>query len=216
MQIVKSNRMVQNLSERNDLRFPPSIDDSTFIDNSYKIGANNKGFKDSILVLYIDYLQKTSSRANQLSYLKSEKKIFADEINEFKTKSIACYMLVFLGVLFFLPGYYGIYRQQYIKDKISEYQQRSLQAAHIRCQSCGKVFSSMVKYGREQDGTDSSSFCNSCYDKGKFTEPDISFAEIKRRALTSAERTKKENRLLAKTIENLERWRPDNYQEPNY
>ena len=146
-------------------------------------------------------------------HYKNEKQVIINEIEGYKTTKWAyCFMALF-GSLVFILGYYGIYNEQSIKDIILVNQRKSLQIPHIRCQGCGKIFSSMIKFGRELDNCESKSFCNDCYKKGKFTEPDITFSEIEGRALATIERTKKERRSLSTLLRNLDRWRLDSYSD---
>jgi hypothetical protein len=148
-----------------------------------------------------------------LSHYKRERQTTTYELEEYKTTKWAYYLIALLGSLFFILGYYGIYHEQSVKDKILVNQQRNLQISHTRCQSCGKFFSSMIKHGHERDNSESKSFCNGCYENGQFTEPDITFSAIERRALDTIERTKKESRQLSKLLRNLERWRIDTYSD---
>lgn len=46
------------------------------------------------------------------------------------------------------------------------------------CQSCGMPIFSGEEAGTEKDGTESSSYCVHCYQKGEFTEPDLSHEEM--------------------------------------
>ncbi len=48
------------------------------------------------------------------------------------------------------------------------------------CQSCGMPLSKDEHGGgTEKDGTKSADYCSKCYDKGTFTEPDITLQEMK-------------------------------------
>jgi hypothetical protein len=212
LQIILSNRAITSLLERHKFDSPVSIDDTAFIQRTYS-PLYDKNVKDSILVIYIEYLQKSKTHAMLLSHYKNEKQAIANELEEYETTKWAYYLMALFGSLSFILGYYGIYNEQSVKDTILVNQQRNLHIPHIRCQSCGKVFSSMVKFGQEQDNCASKSFCNGCYKNGKFTEPDITFSEIESRALGTIERTKKERRLLSKLLRNLDRWRIDIYSD---
>lgn len=46
-----------------------------------------------------------------------------------------------------------------------------------RCQSCGMPLGPGF-YGTEADGTESHEYCKFCYQKGVFTEPDITLADM--------------------------------------
>ena len=49
-----------------------------------------------------------------------------------------------------------------------------------KCQSCGMPLSKDPKgSGTNSDGTKSNMYCSYCFDKGQFTQPDISLEEMK-------------------------------------
>jgi hypothetical protein len=57
LQIILSNRFITNLLDQHKLESQVSIDDTTFLERTYS-PVNKKNVKDSILVIYIEYLQK--------------------------------------------------------------------------------------------------------------------------------------------------------------
>jgi ribosomal protein S14 len=67
------------------------------------------------------------------------------------------------------------------------------------CQSCGNNFSSVRRYGKNQDGTFNLGLCNECYDDGDFVESDryCEKHEIKRRISKNRKR---------RFFDKLERW----------
>lgn len=46
------------------------------------------------------------------------------------------------------------------------------------CQSCGMPLMSVNDFGKTETGVVNMDYCNYCYDKGKFTKPDITFDEM--------------------------------------
>lgn len=54
-----------------------------------------------------------------------------------------------------------------------------MEKTHKACQSCGMPFSKDAKGGgSNSDGTISKMYCSHCYEKGKFTQPDITAEEM--------------------------------------
>lgn len=77
----------------------------------------------------------------------------------------------------------------------------------IFCQSCGKRFSSIRDYGRNEDGTIKNGFCEDCFSEGSFIkEKDDVIKEIE---TTIKEKDRKKN--IIKRLEGLERWKKDEY-----
>lgn len=134
LQIVLSNRSITNLLEGHKFESPVSINDSTFLQRTYS-PVNNKNVKDSILVIYIEYLQKAKTYAMLLIHYKNEKQAITNELEEYNTSKWTYYLTALLGSVFFILGYYGIYNEQSIKDTILIHQQRNLHISHSRCQS---------------------------------------------------------------------------------
>lgn len=47
-----------------------------------------------------------------------------------------------------------------------------------RCQSCGMPLTSIGLYGTDKDGTPSVDYCQFCFRKGEFVDPDITQAQM--------------------------------------
>ncbi|MCF8368822.1 MAG: zinc ribbon domain-containing protein [Bacteroidales bacterium] len=79
------------------------------------------------------------------------------------------------------------------------------------CQSCGMPLNKdSNKGGTETDGTKTEKFCSHCYDKGKFTRPEITADEMK--ALVKGQLKKMGfpgfiAGFFTKNIPKLERWK---------
>ncbi|MNQ71274.1 putative zinc ribbon domain protein [compost metagenome] len=80
------------------------------------------------------------------------------------------------------------------------------------CQSCGKKFSSIIKYGTNKDSTNNYSFCKTCYTKGKFNNPTLTKEEFL--MLVQNEIANKNwwsRQILMSRFRTLERWKDDMY-----
>ena len=79
------------------------------------------------------------------------------------------------------------------------------------CQSCGMPFSRDAKGGgTEADGAKSAEFCSHCYERGRFTMPDVTVQEMQSRVkskLTEAGVPRLMAALLVRRIPKLTRWR---------
>lgn len=79
------------------------------------------------------------------------------------------------------------------------------------CQSCGMPLNKDEKGGgTELDGSISTMYCSHCYEKGKFTLPNISADEMRERVsgkLIEMKFPKFAARLFTRNIYKLERWK---------
>ena len=79
------------------------------------------------------------------------------------------------------------------------------------CQSCGMPLAHRYDFGTDSDGTRINDYCHHCYDRGRFTDPDLTAARmveqsagflVRQTCMTSEQaRT-----LAAETIPQLKRW----------
>lgn len=118
-------------------------------------------------------------------------------------------ILLKIGVILFLLGIFmwvidEPYDPKIVLVKINE-------KLYPYCQSCGKKFSAMRKYGKEFNGSDNLAFCEECYNEGKFTDDmtkeefiEKSNAEIKKRNWFA-------KKILKSRFRNLDRWNKDRY-----
>ena len=208
---IESNQLVTNFSSRHNQDTTFDIDDDDFLKKTLGLKWTNKNYKDSILSLYFNYAKIYGLHANLLKHYTNEISSLNQEQDNIHSIRFAMYILISIGFIFVLLGYYGILYQQNIQDEILLAQQNDLQRIQTRCQSCGKFFSSIIKFGKELDGTNSPYFCSSCYINGQFTEPDISFEEIKNKALEQTIRNKRERKKIIQSLQSLDRWKLDNY-----
>lgn len=129
--------------------------------------------------------------------------------SEMQTFYILEIVLVIIGTGFLLLGSYHLTNQNVIADvfnKLQVAEKRNL-VGYSECQSCCKVFSPMIKRGRESNGSENKAFCIHCYDLGKFTEPDLRADDVVNN-ITHSTKTKssfQKGRITAK-IHSLGRW----------
>ena len=79
------------------------------------------------------------------------------------------------------------------------------------CQSCGMPLSHRYDFGANADGTRINDYCHHCYDRGHFTDPDLTADQMLERSAAFLVRqtcmTADEARALASaTIPRLKRW----------
>lgn len=119
-------------------------------------------------------------------------------------------MLEVLGAIFFVLGFivWALAETPQNIDKELEYYSKKLEdRTYINCQSCGRRFTSVRKYGLEEDGNINYAFCQNCYSNGEFINKDLTVEEI---IAQTIERNKKKpwfvKKIIINEVKNLERW----------
>lgn len=205
-------KISNSLSKKYDVKNPITYSDSTVSFNRILSGPKNDlAVSDSLNNLWNDYLTNSFkldliSKKLEFSkkYLDEEenlKKAYFDNYNEIRNFG---FFIFLLGILLWSADIPALQKdRKLIKqgDKIYSF-----------CQSCGKKFSSVLKYGTNKDKSKNYAFCNCCYKKGKFTNPNLTKEEF---IETSMESIKKRNwlykRILKNRLNDLERWSENIY-----
>ena len=69
-------------------------------------------------------------------------------------------------------------QQSYLMDNIRKMQKEKIDMQEIFCESCGMPLAEAEDmFGTEADGNKSTEYCIYCYEKGAFTEPDLTLEE---------------------------------------
>lgn len=143
-----------------------------------------------------------------------EEKVFMTKKAYFKNVLQNIILLIFFGAILFISGInLWTKKEQYEKDILIR-QNLEKPTYSKNCQSCGKVFDSLITAGSEENGNKNYNFCRACYKNGVFTNPDMTFLEIQQ--ITKAEletlriKPKAINRII-KEIAKLDRWKINKY-----
>lgn len=78
------------------------------------------------------------------------------------------------------------------------------------CQSCTYPIDNAEDRGTEKDGTKSDLYCKYCYEKGEFTDPDMTLQRMIEIATTEMNRQNLPEQLISQAISklpNLLRWK---------
>lgn len=83
------------------------------------------------------------------------------------------------------------------------------------CQSCGLPMKCEGDFGTEEDGSPSPEYCRSCYWKGEFVMPTLTFEEMRdmcaeRMAETGFVTYEDACDMMSRLLPTLKRWRQDN------
>lgn len=202
----KIKKSSENLSLQYDVVNPISKKDSSIVFTRIIRGKENEMLvSDSINTLWTNYsnkkfrqeilIKKDELLGEKLKEEKSLRETYDDQNDQLRM----------IGYIFFIMGFIGwLFDEPDSEKKIIIKQNDKL---YEFCQSCGKIFSSMRKYGTEVDNSPNYAFCIECYEQGKFTNPLLTKEEF---LASRMEVHKKRNWLVKKIIKNrignLERW----------
>lgn len=161
----------------------------------------------------IDELNKLYFKVKNYSdYLNNETKNYKIEIENRAFINIIAGIFLALGILMW--GYDNIISDN---DKphsiqIENFYKKIKDRIYTYCQSCGKLFSASRNYGTEKDGSDSNCYCFECYQKGEFTNSELTKEEfIKNFKEENKQMNIIEKWALIKKLKNLDRWNPNKY-----
>lgn len=91
-------------------------------------------------------------------------------------------------------------------------QKKQFDKIYTYCQSCGKKFSSILKYGSNKNKDKNYSFCEKCFKNGEFKNKVLTKEDV---MIDAKEKTKHKNWFYRKLLENrlskLERWKENEY-----
>jgi len=118
--------------------------------------------------------------------------------------------IIVMGIILSFLGFISWSNFEDFEKKIIKRQNIHLPTFSNRCQSCGKHFNSVVKYGTEKKNEEKNyNFCLSCYKNGEFTNKDLTFDEMKTKCVDEL-RAKHKNKVYIKLyiliLRTLDRW----------
>ncbi len=162
----------------------------------------NRIITDSTLItkLNIEYEQKNKEYDIIYSNFKNEKSTALIFI-------LSGFMLIFLGIIIW-------YEKESFEKSILLRQNLDKPTFSKCCQSCGKSFSSLIKYGTENNGLINYNFCLPCFQNGKFVEQELTFSEMSRKIkneLTANSISGHRQKKILNKLGKLDRWKKDHY-----
>jgi hypothetical protein len=201
-------RISKNLSNKYDVEDPISIKKATTSFNRILSGDKNKLIvSDSINKLW----EMQSKHSFNLKLLDKKTdllhaKLLDDKDIRNKYQNFQSNIII-LGIIFFIIGLFG-----WMMDEPDIPIVKQSEKIYQFCQSCGKAFTAIRKYGLERDQTPNHAFCETCYNNGEFLNSTLTQNEL---ISTSLEAIKSKNwltkKLLKSRLKRLERWNPEKY-----
>ncbi|ESU20209.1 hypothetical protein FEDK69T_30240 [Flavobacterium enshiense DK69] len=204
--------VAENLSIKYGTENPISLDkDSLVTFNRTLSGGKFESFvSDSINKLWIEY--KRHEFKNEIIDKKIER--YSTRLDEEKKLKDSYFKLNTelenIGFILFIIGIF-----LWMLDEPDEKKKELInlnEKLYPFCQSCGKKFTSVRKYGKEIDSTDNLAFCEECYNDGKFTNDEITKEEfIEKSNIEIKDKNWLVKKILKSRFQNLERWNKNKY-----
>lgn len=138
----------------------------------------------------------------------------SQKINQRKEYQDFVFICCLIGEIFAFIGIYFWYdkiQKPLEEDRKSQESQKRFLGTNLSeyCHSCYMTFYFNNERGIEKDGTISRFFCKECYGEGKYTEPDLTFDEAKKRLVIKLHQLNYKPRRIKrkeKAFGNLLRW----------
>ncbi len=184
----------------NNLTDPIYLTDRDLTESFYALPDSIRIKMQSILFLRLEKLNQYKAMNQQINSKKSIEFIV-----------LFCWILGEvvggLGIIF----WYRNLQKPLNDDRKNQEDQKRFTGTDLStdCHSCYMTFYFNSERGTEKDGAISRFFCKACYEEGRYTEPDLTFEEAKKRLITKLQELNYTNRRIKKIEKNfgkLLRW----------
>jgi len=214
--LIKLSKYSEFISNRYKINNPVSFSDSTATINLSKDTSKNYiAAVDLILPIYFEYnsaLINKSVDKIRFSWAKDRHSINIKYFHEITT---SLYIMGGMFVFVFLSSLYSL-RKQERKIELYEEHKRFLEKYNLRekghlkdcCQSCGRLFDSIVSVSKNYDSTYNYAFCSECFNQGKFVR---NFEDVSNIILNNATISDDEKGVYIERLKHLDRWNTDKY-----
>lgn len=199
-----------DLAKEHKIENPLKIDDTSYTFTEVIEGSiERKNVSDIVAKLLKDYKNKSREfklKDDSLSVKRYELTQLEDVISD---RDEFFFVVLILGVVIFFIGLTDWVISENFEKKLLQRQNLDKPTFSENCQSCGREFDSMVRYGTEANGEKNYHFCNVCFAKGEFTNPNLTLDELKKetsKRLEGKKRSKRQVKLALKKLASLERW----------
>ncbi|MET0393224.1 MAG: zinc ribbon domain-containing protein, partial [Chitinophagaceae bacterium] len=187
-----------------------SQDTAAFFDSAFGQRSTPSPVYDSLFSLYVGYAAESDLLAVQRRKMDRLDDYLDNARDDHNSKLFRFKAILFFGLISFLIGMMGLTELENGDERLKHFQANGQRKYYDRCQSCGKQFSAMVTCGTNGDESYNSAFCRHCYDKGEFTEPELTRQELWRR-IRAATPAGKRPPIRARIIARLDRWKTNRY-----
>lgn len=198
--------IADNLAKQNQVDNPINSSDSLLIFNRVLSGPKpNLKVSDSLNNLWLAYKEQKFKNSILLKKIELSDDYLAQEKRLKKSYSETNNHLHFAGLAIFLLGILLWFYESSLDGETKKIKQQ--EKVYYFCQSCGKKFNSMLKYGTNKDKSLNYAFCQECYKKGKFTNPKLTKDEfLKSQKESIKEKNWLKRKVLMTRFKSLERW----------
>lgn len=216
LEFVKGRMLEQSLNVSNKYNVDNYIVDHDSLirfTQKYNSGKNVDIARDILVPIWNSYMAKSNEVKLHGITVERRLKEYERKGEEVENNLVGLTIAIIAAVLAFIVSASQLDEERRQKAKGDSYLVREKGKISEWCQSCGRRFNSIIVAGTNSDQSVNYSFCNDCFTDGNFTE-DNEIAYNKAISLVKAAdipMSKINRKVLLKRINNLDRWKKDNY-----
>lgn len=178
---------------------------------TFNVNKNEDIARDILTPVWNLYLNKRND-LDMLNVNLNRRRKEYDRIKE-STESVVTFLSVLIGcsLAVFAISAYEVEIERKSKLTNENYLIRDKGKISNWCQSCGRLFNSIIVAGTNKDNSLNYSFCNDCFVNGEFVKNSEEGLEHAIKMADQIKMSKINKKIVMKRIKNLDRWKKDNY-----
>jgi hypothetical protein len=200
------------LDEKSNCNFQSIVNDSIIVKNKVIDGPKELvQLSDEIDKLIDEYSQLNREFDLKAIEISTTRSLINHKENDLSELNKVTNVFAPVSILIALTGFLFWY------EKTQKYQDKVLKEQAVQfltsdfCQSCGMRLSNQKNYHKISDDIKKQmNYCETCYENGEFTEPELTLKEMKEKVTNRCKMlgyNKIMTYILTSRIKNLERWR---------
>lgn len=217
--LIRLVRTSEYISKKYNVTNPVSWTDSTAsLEIRSDTSKNYSVAVDIILPIYLDYTSSYLKNKIHRIILKGEDKKLNLSKSYFKEKAIFYGVLTLMALFIFLSSINSLRKKEdelesleSFKRFMEKYSLREKGKLKETCQSCGRIFDSIVTVSKNSDGTFNYSFCSECFYYGNFV---MNYDDVTLLLMSNDVIPAEKKQLYLDQINKLDRWKKNRYAEP--
>lgn len=215
--LIRLARTSEYISKKYKIENPVTFTDTTASLNITK--DTSKDYLASIDIILPIYLDFTTSyvkdKIHKVVYKGAGKK-YELARSTYNKKTLNYGILCLMILIVFITSIWSLRKrenefeyQEEFKRFMEKYNLREKGTLKETCQSCGRIFDSIVTVSKNTDNTYNYAFCSDCYSNGNFV---LSFEDVKQKIQINESISDDQKRIYVEKLNSLDRWKENRYE----